>query len=153
MDGSGGWGPRFLVPLVPVLAAAAGAATASSVGRAAGAGLLALGIGVNALGTFESEAATFFYVSSTGLAGVSPELYAEYPASFRPPGERTACTGSGVTSRRHRTLRSPRFAFTRSSSGTGSGTSATTSAARDSSVRRGSPSTRTPSRISRRRRR
>ena len=84
-DGSGGWGPRFLVPLVPVLAAAAGTATRTRAGRTAGAALLALGIGVNALGTFESEAATFFYVSSTGLARVSPELYAEYPASFRPP--------------------------------------------------------------------
>ncbi len=84
-DGSGGWGPRFLVPLVPVLAAAAGTAAASRAGRTAGAVLLALGIGVNALGTFESEAATFFYVSSTGLAPVSPRLYAEYPASFRPP--------------------------------------------------------------------
>lgn len=84
-DGSGGWGPRFLVPLMPVLAAAAGTATASHAGRAAGASLLALGIGVNALGTFESEAATFFYVSSTGLARVSSDLYAEYPASFRPP--------------------------------------------------------------------
>ncbi|MGA7991704.1 MAG: hypothetical protein WCC53_09755, partial [Thermoanaerobaculia bacterium] len=84
-DGSGGWGPRFLIPLVPVLAAAAGTATASRAGRAAGASLLALGVGVNALGTFESEAATFFYVSSTGLARVSPELYGEYPASFRPP--------------------------------------------------------------------
>jgi hypothetical protein len=51
----------------------------------AGTALLVLGIGVNALGTFESEAASFFYVSSTGLARVSPELYAEYPASFRPP--------------------------------------------------------------------
>ena len=84
-DGSGGWGPRFLVPLVPALAAAAGTAAVSRAGKAAGAALVALGIGVNALGTFESEAASFFYVSSTGLAPVSPELYAEYPASFRPP--------------------------------------------------------------------
>jgi hypothetical protein len=84
-DGSGGWGPRFLVPLVPTLAAAAGTAAATRAGRAAGTALAVLGIGVNALGTFESEAASFFYVSSTGLARVSRELYAEYPASFRPP--------------------------------------------------------------------
>ncbi len=70
---------------MPALAAAAGTAAASRAGRAAGAALVVLGIGVNALGTFESEAASFFYVSSTGLAPVSPELYAEYPASFRPP--------------------------------------------------------------------
>ncbi len=87
-DGSGGWGPRFLIPLVPLLAAAAGTRAPSRAGRAVGAALLALGIGVNALGTFETEAASFFYVSSTGLARVSPELYAEYPASFRPPPER-----------------------------------------------------------------
>jgi hypothetical protein len=87
-DGSGGWGPRFLIPLVPLLAAGAGTRAASRAGRAAGAALLALGIGVNALGTFEAEAASFFYVSSTGFARVSPELYAEYPASFRPPSER-----------------------------------------------------------------
>lgn len=84
-DGSGGWGPRFLVPLVPALAAVAGTAAVSRAGKAAGAALVALGIGVNALGAFESEAASFFYVSSTGLAPVSPALYAEYPASFRPP--------------------------------------------------------------------
>jgi hypothetical protein len=87
-DGSGGWGPRFLTPLVPLLAAGVGTRAASRAGRAAGAALLALGIGVNALGTFEAEAASFFYVSSTGFARVSPELYAEYPASFRPPRER-----------------------------------------------------------------
>ncbi len=74
--------------LVPALAAAAGTAAASRAGRAAGAALVALGIGVNALGTFESEAASFFYVSSTGLAPVSRALYAEYPASFRPPPRR-----------------------------------------------------------------
>ncbi len=84
-DGSGGWGPRFLVPLVPLLAAAAGAACSTRAARAAGAGLLALGVGVNALGTFESEAATFFYVNAAGLARVPASLYAEYPASFGPP--------------------------------------------------------------------
>lgn len=84
-DGSGGWGPRFLVPLVPLFGAAAGAAAATPVLRAAGVALLALGIGVNALGTFQAEAATFFYVSSTGLARVPRALYEEYPPSFRPP--------------------------------------------------------------------
>ena len=87
-DGSGGWGPRFLVPLVPLLAAAAGTAAGTPARRAAGVALVALGIGVNALGRFEAEAATFFYVSSTGLAPVPRALYEEYPASFRPPESR-----------------------------------------------------------------
>jgi hypothetical protein len=84
-DGSGGWGPRFLVPLVPLFSAAAGAAAVSPVLRGAGVVFLALGIGVNSLGTFQAEAATFFYVSSTGLASVPRALYEEYPPSFRPP--------------------------------------------------------------------
>lgn len=84
-DGCSGWGPRFLVPAVPLLAAAAGAAAASRAGRIAGAALFVLGVSVNLLGVLEAEAATFFYVSSTGLARVPRALYDEYPPSFRPP--------------------------------------------------------------------
>ncbi len=84
-DGSGGWGPRFLVPLVPLLAAAAARAATTPVTRAAGVAFVLLGVGVNALGVFEAEAASFFYVSTTGFTRVSKELYEEYPASFRPP--------------------------------------------------------------------
>jgi hypothetical protein len=84
-DGSGGWGPRFLVPVVPLLAAAAGCAATTPLLRTAGVTLVLLGTGVNALGVFETEAATFSYVSSTGLARVPRALYEEYPASFRPP--------------------------------------------------------------------
>ncbi len=87
-DGSGGWGPRFLVPLVPLLASAAGTAVGTPARRAAGVGLVVLGIGVNALGTFQAEAATFYYVSATGLARVPRALYEEYPVSFRPPESR-----------------------------------------------------------------
>ena len=143
-DGSGGWGPRFLVPLVPALAAAAGTAAVSRAGKAAGAALVALGIGVNALGTFESEAASFFYVSSTGLAPVSPELYAEYPASFRPPrGEngwyrlwRYVPAASDAASRTS--------GSTRSSWECGSRTSATKSGARSCCGLPGWRRTRTP---------
>lgn len=84
-DGSGGWGPRFLVPLVPLLAAAAAWAATTPVARAAGIALVLLGAGVNILGVLEAEAASFFYVSTTGFARVPKELYDEYPASFRPP--------------------------------------------------------------------
>ena len=87
-DGSGGWGPRFLVPLVPLLAAAAGTAAGTPARRAAGVALIVLGVAVNGLGTFQAEAATFHYISSTGLAHVSRALYEEYPPSFRPPESR-----------------------------------------------------------------
>jgi hypothetical protein len=87
-DGSGGWGPRFLVPLVPLLASAAGAAAGTPARRAAGVVLSLLGVIANALGTFQAEAATFYYVSSTGLAPVPRALYEEYPRSFRPPESR-----------------------------------------------------------------
>jgi hypothetical protein len=43
---------------------------------------------VNALGNFQAEAATLYYVSSTGLAHVQRALYEEYPPSFRPPESR-----------------------------------------------------------------
>ncbi len=87
-DGSGGWGPRFLVPLVPLLASAAGAATGTPTRRAAGVVLVVLGTAVNALGAFQIDAATFYYVASTGPARVPRALYEEYPPSFRPPESR-----------------------------------------------------------------
>jgi hypothetical protein len=87
-DGSGGWGPRFLVPLVPLLAGVAGTAVTTPGRRAAGAALVVLGVAVNALGAFQAEAATFHYVSSTGFARVTRALFEEYPSSFRPPERR-----------------------------------------------------------------
>lgn len=84
-DGSGGWGPRFLVPLVPLLAGVAGAAARTPAARAAGIALGVLGAGANALGTFQAEAATFHYVQTTPLARVPWSLYDEYPQPFRPP--------------------------------------------------------------------
>ena len=84
-DGTSGWGPRFLVQFVPLLAAAAGAAATTRVLRTVGAALLAIGVAVNALGVFEAEAATFFYVSATGFVSVPRRLFDEYPATFRPP--------------------------------------------------------------------
>jgi hypothetical protein len=87
-DGNGGWGPRFLVPLVPLLAGAAGAAARTRVGRTAGVVLGVLGVAVNALGTFQAEAATFYYVQTTPPALVARNLYEEYPAAFRRPPTR-----------------------------------------------------------------
>jgi hypothetical protein len=73
---------------VPLLASAAGAAAGTPARRAAAVVLVILGTVVNALGTFQADAATFYYVSSTGLARVPRALYEEYPPSFRPPESR-----------------------------------------------------------------
>jgi hypothetical protein len=82
-DGTCGWGPRFLVPLVPLLSAAAGAGVLTRPGRVAAGCLTALGFGVNLLGVLTPEAASFHYVFSTGGVRVPPGELARYPASFR----------------------------------------------------------------------
>jgi hypothetical protein len=65
-DGTVGWGPRFLVPAVPLLASLAGLGMkrVRAAGVLAGA-LFALGVAVNALGVLQSEAAANAYVSTT----------------------------------------------------------------------------------------
>ncbi len=83
-DGSHGWGPRFLVPILPLLGAAAGVAAArSALLRRAALGLTALGILVNLLGVLESEAASGHYISSTGGVAVSREEFESFPLAFR----------------------------------------------------------------------
>ncbi|MFI5181900.1 MAG: tetratricopeptide repeat protein [Thermoanaerobaculia bacterium] len=83
-DGSHGWGPRFLVPLVPLLAAPAGLAVERSKGlRAAGIALAAAGVLVNLLGVLVVEAASGHYIASTGGVAVSREEFESFPASFR----------------------------------------------------------------------
>jgi hypothetical protein len=84
-DGSSGWGPRFLVPALPALAAVAGSAVtgaASRTTRRAAAALVALGIGINALGAFQADAASFYYVAAAGPVQVTPEEARRWPASF-----------------------------------------------------------------------
>lgn len=84
-DGNSGWGPRFLVPALPALAAVAGSvvtATASRAMRRTAAGLVALGIAVNVLGALQADAATFYYVSSAGPVQVTVEEARRWPASF-----------------------------------------------------------------------
>jgi hypothetical protein len=59
-DGAAGWGPRLLVPLVPLLAALAGFASVSlpaAVFRAA----FGLGMAVNAIGVLQPDAVTTWY--------------------------------------------------------------------------------------------
>lgn len=83
-DGSHGWGPRFLVPLVPLLAAASGVAADRSVLLKRAAILLAgFGVLVNLLGVLQVEAASGHYVASTGGVRVSREEFESFPAAFR----------------------------------------------------------------------
>jgi hypothetical protein len=83
-DGSHGWGPRFLVPLVPLLAAAAGvAADRSQFFRRAATALAGLGVLVNLLGVLQTEAASGHYVASTGGVRVSRAEFESFPAAFR----------------------------------------------------------------------
>ena len=82
-DGMSGWGPRLLVPILPLLAAAAGAAAVTPGRRRLGLALAGLGVGVNLLGVLQSEAAAFHYVVSAGGVAVSPEEMATYPEAFR----------------------------------------------------------------------
>lgn len=82
-DGSHGWGPRFLVPLVPLLAAPAGLAAERSKGLRYAALLLgAVGVLVNLLGVLVVEAAAGHYVGSAGGVAVSREEFESFPASF-----------------------------------------------------------------------
>jgi len=84
-DGTVGWGPRFLVPAIPFLAAAAGA----SGWLRTGAALVLAGLSVNALGVFQSEGAAFAYLSSTPGLEISAEEAKRLPLSYiekRPDG-------------------------------------------------------------------
>lgn len=81
-DGVVGWGPRLVVPAVPLLAAAAGAASDRfSRGRLAAAALLAAGVGVNALGALQSDASRGFLLDTTPPAVIAESETAQYPAS------------------------------------------------------------------------
>ena len=83
-DGSHGWGPLFLVPLLPLLAAPAGLAAERSKGFRLAALLLGGGgVLVNLLGVLVVEAAAGHYVGSAGGVAVSREEFESFPASFR----------------------------------------------------------------------
>ena len=78
-DGTVGWGPRFLVPAIPLLAAAAGTAVRQRAAARAAAALLLAGIAVNALGVFEADAVTNWLVERSAPATLSEAEKARLP--------------------------------------------------------------------------
>lgn len=87
-DGTVGWGPRLLVPAVPLLAAAAGIACVGRWRRPAWA-LLGLGVALNGLGVLQTQAGADAYVSPLPPVVLSRAEAKRYPADFvqlRPDG-------------------------------------------------------------------
>jgi hypothetical protein len=83
-DGTVGWGPRLLVPVVPLLAAAAGLAVGPAPARVfrLAAALLVAGVLVNALGVFQSEAAAAAYLATLPPVPLGEREASAYPAYF-----------------------------------------------------------------------
>ena len=79
-DGTVGFGPRFLVPAMPLLAAAAGAALpAARAPRAAVAALLGAGVLVNALGLLQNDSVTTLLIERSSPVTLTPEEKARLP--------------------------------------------------------------------------
>lgn len=87
-DGTVGWGPRLLVPVIPLLAAAAGwkMSGESLFVRRAGFALLGCGVLVNILGVLQNEAATAAYVSSMQRAVIPGKDADRFPPGFTSTG-------------------------------------------------------------------
>lgn len=87
-DGVVGWGPRFLVPAIPLLAAAAGfAAERAPRGTAAAAVVLGLGFLSNLPGVLVPDAAVSAWVSSTPGTALTEEERLRYPDYFLEKGK------------------------------------------------------------------
>ncbi len=86
-DGTCGWGPRLLVPAVPLLAALSGLASAASHRTLVAAVLLgAAGLAVNLLGALQPETSSSTYLAATPLVPVTGRLAAEIPRGFSQMG-------------------------------------------------------------------
>ena len=81
-DGTVGWGPRFLVPAVPLLAAAAGVAAARLPWPAASAAFVGAGVLVNLLGVLAPDTALSAWVLTAPGSVLSPEEVRLYPSFY-----------------------------------------------------------------------
>lgn len=85
-DGTVGWGPRFLLPAVPLLAAVAASwRPGFRAGRAIVLALGAAGLLVNALGVFEADSAGGIYLASTGRVPATDDLRRRIPSYYFVP--------------------------------------------------------------------
>jgi hypothetical protein len=89
-DGTAGWGPRLLVPLVPLLAAGA-ALAASALPAGAFRALFAAGVAVNALGALQPDAVLTWY-----YATVKPRALSEAERRAFPPFAMETDAAGGV---------------------------------------------------------
>jgi hypothetical protein len=90
-DGTFGWGPRLLLPAIPVLAAFA-ALAADGLPPLAFRLLFGLGVAVNAIGVLQPDVDTMAYLGIVGPKEVSPEEARRYPAFTY---DRDPATGGG----------------------------------------------------------
>ena len=80
-DGASGWGPRLLVPAVPLLAGAAAASLARPLARRLALLAAGLGVAVNLLGVLQADAATQHYVDAAGPVRLSAEEARRFPST------------------------------------------------------------------------
>lgn len=84
-DGTVGWGPRLLVPAIPLLAALAATTVTSRATTLAAALLLSAGVAVNVLGALQPESATNAYLAATAPVQLSAEEAGRLPAYYVAP--------------------------------------------------------------------
>lgn len=81
-DGTVGWGPRFLVPAVPLIAGAAGAAVTNRWTAIGACVLVVAGALVNVLGVLVPESATTSYLSACRPVKLSAKEASRLPAYY-----------------------------------------------------------------------
>jgi hypothetical protein len=85
-DGTVGWGPRLLVPIVPLLGAAAGFAVSGAVSRRLAWGLVAAGVALNSLGVLQTDSSFQRYLRWAEPVTISESRAATLPSGFLSTG-------------------------------------------------------------------